>query len=150
MVECEARCMVHLVRAAAIVEFPEDDPSEELQQLVDSLGADGRCNKGVSTDVKLPLCIEDVEETDELSLFEGGLLTQVCDEHARELQALLIDGRVCTGPKCCDEQGYVKASPSAARMVRVHVYLWEGEGRSGVAKKTSEAEGKFHVHIPDE
>ena len=96
------RCCLHLLRFAEIEEFPDD-----VVDFSDILGgyAIGRCQALCrpcdGETVQVPLCVEDVEETDDATLFDDkGFLVSVCNKHASAVLSRAVDGRACTGEGC--------------------------------------------------
>ena len=97
-----AQCCLHKLKFAAVEEFPDDEVD-----FSDILGgfAVGRCQAQCrpcdGESVQIPLCLEDLEETDDPSLFDdNGFLVSVCHKHANAVMSRAVDGRACTGEGC--------------------------------------------------
>ena len=96
------KCCIHLVRFAKIEEFPDEEP--DLDGVLSSFKA-GRCQRNVldreGNYLRVPLCSEDMEETDDPHLFDGeGYLVRVCPQHAAWLNTHAVEHRACSGALC--------------------------------------------------
>ena len=95
-----ACCALHKLRFVAVKGFEDDTP--DLSSVLGAFAV-RRCKAAVSGDVRhrVPLCAEDVEATDDSSLFdEDGYLVGLCGKHAVLVVAEAVDGRACTGAVC--------------------------------------------------
>ena len=102
MTELREQCSLHLLRFIEVEEFPDDGVD-----FSDVLGgfASGRCQalccRKDGARLRVPLCEEDVEETEDAALFDDkGFLVGVCPKHAPVVLARAVDGRACTGEGC--------------------------------------------------
>ena len=94
---------------------------DETPDFSDELSAyqSGKCQKQVCLKgrppVKVPLCAEDVEATDDDGLFDDkGYLVGLCPGHAAVVLSQAVEGRACTGEACSGldtETGLSKAKP---------------------------------------
>ena len=105
------KCSIHLLRFAEIEEFPGEEP--DLDEVLSGFAAH-RCQRNVldreGNYLRVPLCNEDVEETDDPSLFDGqGYFVRACAQHAAWLNTHAVEHRACSGPKCAH------GLPAAAR-----------------------------------
>ena len=110
-----AQCCLHKLKFAAVEEFPDDEVD-----FSDILGgfAVGRCQAQCrpcdGESVQIPLCLEDVEETDDPSLFDdNGFLVSVCHKHANNaVMSRAVDGRAYTGEGCSAAPGAEGQAPT--------------------------------------
>ena len=95
-----ACCALHKLRFVAVKGFEGDTP--DFASVLGAFAA-RRCKAAVSGDVRhrVPLCAEDVEATDDSSLFDDdGYLVGLCGKHAVLVVAEAVEGRACTGAIC--------------------------------------------------
>ena len=95
-----ACCALHKLRFEAVKGFEGDTP--DFASVLGAFAA-RRCKAAVSGDVRhrVPLCAEDVEATDDSSLFDDdGYLVGLCGKHAVLVVAEAVEGRACTGAIC--------------------------------------------------
>ena len=73
--------------------------------------------------MQIPLCLEDLEETDDdPSLFDdNGFLVSVCHKHANAVMSRAVDGRACTGEGCSAAPGAKEQAPTTPKVRRVLV-----------------------------
>ena len=93
-------CALHKLRFAVVEGFEEDTP--DFSSVLGGFAV-RRCKAAASGDVRhrVPFCSEDVEATDDSSLFdEDGYLVGLCGKHAVLVVAEAVDGRACTGAVC--------------------------------------------------
>ena len=118
---CPETCCLHKLRFAEVKEFPDDEV--DFTDVLSTFAV-GRCQATCrpkdGAAVQIPLCREDIEETDDASLFDGkGFLVAVCHRHAPLVLSRAVEGRACTGEACCgdaDTDGQLP-SPRVGRMV---------------------------------
>ena len=119
-----ACCSLHLLKFC-----PIDDETPDFGDELSKLSS-GRCRRQVSLRgrpaVRVPLCAEDVEETDEASLFDDeGYLVGLCPAHAELVLSRAVEGRACTGEVCSQvgPSGMSRSSPNCGvRLVGKRLY----------------------------
>ena len=119
-----ACCSFHLLKFC-----PIDDETPDFGDELSKLPS-GRCRRQVSLRgrpaVRVPLCAEDVEETDEASLFDDeGYLVGLCPAHAELVLSRAVEGRACTGEVCSQvgPSGMSRSSPNCGvRLVGKRLY----------------------------
>ena len=111
-----ACCGLHKLMFETLDEFPDDTP--DFSNVVGAF-ASKRCRAAISTAQRVALCREDVEATDNASLFdEAGYLVGLCGKHSTLVTAEAVDGRACTGVHCAaidDDIGMSKSQPMCGR-----------------------------------
>ena len=124
-----ACCALHKLRFVAVKGFEGDTP--DFSSVLGAFAA-RRCKAAVSSDVRhrVPLCAEDVEATDDSSLFdEDGYLVGLCGKHAVLVVAEAVEGRACTGAICAaihPTSGVSVPTPRCGRhVVGTRVYCGE-------------------------
>ena len=123
-----ACCSLHKLMFETLDEFPDDTP--DFSNVVGAF-ASKRCRAAISTAQRVALCREDVEATDDASLFdEAGYLVGLCGKHSALVTAEAVDGRACTGVHCAaidDNTGMSKSQPMCGRRLvgsRLYCDLW--------------------------
>ena len=89
------KCCIHLLRFAEIEEFPGEAP--DIDGVLVSFAAH-RCQRNVldrdGNYLRVPLCSEDVEETENVDLFDGqGYFVRACAQHAAWLNTHAVEHR---------------------------------------------------------
>ena len=136
-----ACCSLHLLKFCPIDEEAPDF-GDELSKL-----SYGRFQRKVSLRgrpaVRVPLCVEDVEETDEASLFDNeGYLVGLCPVHAELVLSCAVEGRACTEEVCSQvgPSGMSRPSPNCGvRLVGKRLYR-EGSHTIRVSSGVTPAE----------
>ena len=136
-------CALHKLRFVAVEGFEEDTP--DFSSVLGAFAV-RRCKAAVSGDVRhhVPLCAEDVEATDDSSLFdEDGYLVGLCGEHTVLVVAEAVEGRACTGAVCAAihrTSGVSVSTPRCGRhVVGTRVYC---DGCFAIREETGETPAK--------
>ena len=107
-------CSLHRLKFADVAEFPDDKPDfNDILQGFAIGRCQATCRRKDTPPVRIPLCLEDVEETDDVTLFDDdGFLVSVCSKHASVVLSRAVEGRACTGAGCSGAPGAIGQAPT--------------------------------------